>query len=45
MTEEKKSSKYQLEFIVPIKSTTTMGVGGREKKKENPKGSTEQVKT
>ena len=43
----KKSSKAQLDFIVPIKSTTTMVVGGRggKKEKKNPKESAGQVKT
>ena len=34
MTEEKKSSKYQLEFIVPIKSTTTTERGTKGKKEK-----------
>ena len=44
MTEEKKSSKYQLDFIVPIKSTTTQSGEQKEKKRKNPKEPTEQVK-
>ena len=39
---KKKRSKALLDFIVPIKSTTTTKGGGREK---YPKESTEQVKT
>ena len=40
------SSKAQLGFIVPIKSTTTIELGRNRKKKEkNSKESTEQVKT
>jgi len=44
VTEKKKqSSKALLDFIVPIKSTTT--TEGESKGKKNPKESTEQVKT
>ena len=42
---KKKSSKASLDFIVPIKWTTTTEAGGRGKKKKNLKQSTEQVKT
>ena len=47
---ETKNSKAELDFIVPIKSTTeteSWGCGGGEKKakKKNPGESTEQVKT
>ena len=47
MIEKKKSSKAKLDFIVPIKLTTTTEAGKRKKKKEkkSPKESTEQVKT
>jgi len=37
MTEEKKSSKYQLDFIVPIKSTTTTERGTKGKKEKKSK--------
>ena len=46
--EKKKSSKAQVDFIVPIKSTTTTEGGKKGKPKQNkriPKESTEQVKT
>ena len=39
---KKKSSKVELDFIVPIKSTTTTEGG---KKKKYPKETREQVKT
>ena len=42
VTQKIKSSKAQLDFIVPIKSTTT--TVGEKKGKKNPKESTEQVK-
>ena len=46
MIEKKKeSSKAYLDFIVPIKPTTTTGRGEEEGKKNNLKESTEQVKT
>ena len=42
----KKSSKAYLDFIVPIKLTTTTEMGGRNRKrKKNGKEATEQVKT
>ena len=37
MTEKKKSSKAKLDFIVPIKLTTTTEAGKRKKKKEKKK--------
>ena len=40
MTEKKKKKKALLDFIVPIKSTTTIEFG-----EKNPKESTEQVKS
>ena len=43
VTQKKKSSKAQLDFIAPINLTTTTEEGERGKKKS--KESTEQVKT
>ena len=42
MEEERKNSKVQLDFLVPIKSTST--TERRKKEKINPKESAEQVK-
>ena len=39
VTEKKKSSKAELDFIVPVKSTTTIAGGKKEKKKKKCKKS------
>ena len=46
VTEDKEKIKLKslMDFLVPMKSTTTTEGGKGEKKKKNPKESTEQVK-
>jgi len=42
---EKKKPQSLIDFIVPLKSTTTVEGGSSEGKKKNPKDTTEQVRT